>query len=105
MTYWFEAFGFTIDARGWARAGEAGSVGVGIGALKAMVFGQVVAAAEGADDGILQTTAVLHVVAERMAAVTLFDEGKGVKKFDDTRAAKKENGSGKKAFKPGPIFI
>jgi len=73
-------------------------VGFGIGALEAMVFGQMVATAERTYDGVLQTTTTLHIVAERVATVTLFDKGERVKQFDDTGAAKEEDGSGKKAL-------
>jgi len=79
MTYQFEAFGFTIDARRWARAGEAGEVGFGVGALEAMVFGQMMATTERTDDGVLRTTTMLHIVAERVATVALFDKGERVK--------------------------
>jgi len=39
MTYRFKAFGLTVDARWWTSAREAGTVGVGVGAFEAMVFG------------------------------------------------------------------
>jgi len=73
MTYQFEALSLTIDARWWTHAGETGAVGFGVGALEAMVFGQMVASAKWADDGVLRATTVLDVVAERMAAVALFN--------------------------------
>jgi len=105
MTYRFEAFGFTVDAQGWACAREAGEVGFGIGTLEAMVLGQMMASAEWADDGILWAATVLHVMTEGVAPVALFDKGKRVKEFDDTRAAKEEEGSCKEASEPRPIFV
>jgi len=48
-------------------------VGVGVGAFEAMIFGQMVAGTEWADDGIFWAMTVLYVMTKRMAAITLFD--------------------------------
>ena len=105
MTYWFKAFGLTIDAHRWARAGEAGAVGFGVDALEAVIFGQVMTTTKGTDDGVFGATAVLNVMAKRVAKIALFNKREGVKEFDDAGAAEEEKGTGKKAFKPGPILV
>ena len=105
MTYWLKAFGLTVDTGGWAGAGEAGAVSLGVGALKPMVFGQVVTGAKWADDGVFGAPTELYSVAKGMASVTLSNKGKRVKEFDSTRCAEEKNGLRYEAFKPRPIFI
>jgi len=80
-------------------------VGFGIGTLEPMVFGQMVTSAKQADDGIFGAPAELNGVAKGMATVTLSNEGKRVKKFNDTRCTKEKEGLGNEVFKPRPIFV
>jgi len=49
-------------------------VGFHIDALEAVVFGKVVSATKGADDGVLWATAELDGVAKGMAVVALFNQ-------------------------------
>jgi len=105
MTYRFKAFGLTVDARWQAGAGEAGAMGLGVGALEPMIFGKMVSSAKWANNGVFGAPAELNGVAEGMATVALSNKGKRVKEFDNAGCAEEKDGSRQEAFKPRPIFI
>lgn len=89
MTNGFQANGFAVDARWWARAAHV-LVGVVVGAFERMVFGKVVASAERADDSIFVSSASVDFVAKAVAAVTLVDQRKGSEEFYDARGTVEE---------------
>jgi len=65
----------------------------------------MMASTKWADDGVFGVPTELYGVTEGVAMVTLPNEGKRVKKFDNARCAEEEERSSNKALKPGPVLV
>jgi len=75
------------------------------GASPCIVFGGMTAAADRADDDVVRQVTLLNQVSEFVAAVTLSNEGKRIKKFGFAWSAKHEDRVLSNAGKARPILI